>query len=144
MGDGEGSTCEQGQGWTAQQENCTTPGTLARHRPKIKSKNLKTCFRFSLRTCFVSFFRSTFFFQSCLLLDFESYLGSTVNSVLKVTGSRCWQDLLSGQWSCSGWGNVGAVSSYVVEMPGVGFGSGLGAEHLTLYPRWYQSVKKMV
>ena len=56
MGDGvwQGKTCEQGQGWTAQQENSTSSGIPARHRPKIKSKNLKICFPFSLRTCFVS------------------------------------------------------------------------------------------
>ena len=134
----QGKTCEQGQGWTAQQENSTSSGIPARHRPKIKSKNLKICFPFSLRTCFVSSSEVQSFSRvdCCLVLKAA---WAALWTLFKVTGSRCWQDLLSGQGSCSG-----AVSSYVMAMPGVGFGSGLGAEHLTLCPWWYQSVKKMV
>lgn len=77
MGDGEGNTCEQCQGWTAQQENCTSSGTLARHRPKIvkKSENL-----FSLQP------KNMF----CVILQKYSFSRVACCLILKATWAAPW------------------------------------------------------
>ena len=54
--------------------------------------------------------------------------------MFKITHSSCWQDLLVCSGADQDEGVWGAPSSRVMEMPGVGFGPGLGAEYLTMYP----------
>lgn len=75
---------------------------------------------------------------------FWKLLGQYHELCLRSLGPGVGRTCSVGRGAAQDEGMWGAVSSYVMAMPGVGFGSGLGAEHLTLHPRWYQSVKKMV